>query len=129
MVNPSPEGVLRQITTNDLSVGRSIRRCILFRHSNIPLFVVGGADAVRMKDEHGEVCPANWREGRKTICGVPIVKLDHFAAVDGRHESGKANSQKVRVRRPKPTCPWRSEVAPIRSHLSHYMKDMDDHIH
>ena len=57
--------------------------------------MVGGADAVRMKDERGEVCPANWREGGKTIRGDPIAKLDYFAAVDGRHENGKANWQKV----------------------------------
>ena len=48
--------------------------------------VVGGADAERMKDEHGEVCPANWREGGKTSRGDPIAKLDYFAAVDGQHE-------------------------------------------
>jgi peroxiredoxin (alkyl hydroperoxide reductase subunit C) len=47
-----------------------------------------------MKDEHGEVCPANWTEGGKTIRGDPIAKLDYFAAVDGQHENGKANGTK-----------------------------------
>ena len=51
-----------------------------------------------MKDEHGEVCPTNWREGGKTVRGDPIVTLDYFAAVDGQHENGKTNSMKcVRV--------------------------------
>jgi len=35
--------------------------------------MVGGADAGLMKDEHGEVCPVNWREGAKTIQGDPIA--------------------------------------------------------
>jgi len=56
--------------------------------------VVGGADAGRMKGEHGEVCPANWREGAKTIRDDPIPKLDCFAAVDGKHENGRANGTK-----------------------------------
>ena len=62
------------------------------------MFVVGGSDAGRMKDEHGEVCPANWREGGKTIRGGPIAKLDYFSAVDGQHENGRSNGTKrVRV--------------------------------
>ena len=51
-----------------------------------------------MKDEHGEVCPANWKEGGNTIRRDPIAKLDYFAAVDGQRENGKANGTKrVRV--------------------------------
>jgi len=56
--------------------------------------VVGGADVGRMKDEHGEVCPANRREGARTIRDVPISKLGCFAAVDGQHENGMANGMK-----------------------------------
>jgi peroxiredoxin (alkyl hydroperoxide reductase subunit C) len=49
----------------------------------------------RMKDEHSEVlCPANWREGGKTIRSDPIAKLDYFGAVDGQHEISKANCTK-----------------------------------
>ena len=58
------------------------------------LYAVGGADIRRMKDEQGEVCPANWREGGKTIHGDPISKLDYFAAADGQHENGRANGSK-----------------------------------
>jgi hypothetical protein len=47
-----------------------------------------------MKDEHGEVCPANWAEGEKMIRGDPIAKLDYFAAVDVQHENSKANGTK-----------------------------------
>jgi hypothetical protein len=47
-----------------------------------------------MKDEHGEVCPANWKGGEKTIRGDRIAILDYFAADDGQHENGKANGTK-----------------------------------
>ena len=47
-----------------------------------------------MKDEHVEVCPANWGEGGKTIRGDPIAKLDYFVAVDGQHENGKVKGTK-----------------------------------
>ena len=48
------------------------------------------------KDTHGEVCPANWKEGSRTIRADPLAKLDYFAAadVDGVHENGKANGTK-----------------------------------
>ncbi len=47
------------------------------------------------KDAHGEVCPANWKEGSRTIRADPLAKLDYFAAAtDGAHENGKANGTK-----------------------------------
>ena len=49
---------------------------------------------MRKKDEHGKVCPVDWKEGGKTIRGDPIAKLDYFAAVGGQHENGKANGTK-----------------------------------
>ena len=78
-----------------MSVGRSVDEAFPLVWAFQLLSMVGGVDAVRMQDEHGEVCPANWREGGKAIRGDPIAKLDYFAAVDGRHENGKVNWQKV----------------------------------
>ena len=70
--------------------------------------MVGGADTGRMKDENGEVQPANWTEGDNTIRGDSIAKLDSFAAADGQHVNGKANcTKRFRVDWQKPTCPWR----------------------
>jgi len=81
-----PKGVLRQITVNDLPVGRSVDEALRL------------VQAFQFTDEHGEVCPANWREGGKTIRGDPIAKLDYFAVADGQHENGVANGVKrVRV--------------------------------
>ncbi|KAK4336688.1 hypothetical protein RND71_044114 [Anisodus tanguticus] len=48
-------GKLRQITINDLPVGRSVDETLRL------------VQAFQFTDEHGEVCPANWRPGKKTI--------------------------------------------------------------
>jgi len=89
---------------NDLPVGRTVDgvlrllQAFQFTVSDLSYFICGGADAGRMKDRHGEVCPTNWREGGKIISGDPIAKLDYFAAVDGHHENGKVNgTNRVRV--------------------------------
>ena len=49
---------------------------------------------VRAKDAHGEVCPANWKEGSRTIRADPLAKLDYFAAANGAHENDSANGIK-----------------------------------
>jgi hypothetical protein len=46
------------------------------------------------KDKHGEVCPANWKEGGKTIRADPTSKLEYFATADGAQENGKVNGTK-----------------------------------
>merc|ERR1711924_242753 len=63
----SPEGKLRQITVNDLPVGRSVDEVLRL------------VTAFQYTDEHGEVCPANWKPGAKTMIDdpeVPGVLLD-----------------------------------------------------
>jgi alkyl hydroperoxide reductase subunit AhpC len=55
-----PKGVLRQITVNDLPVGRSVDEVLRL------------VQAFQFTDKHGEVCPANWTKGGKTI--KPNVK-------------------------------------------------------
>ncbi|KAH9010456.1 2-cysteine peroxiredoxin [Lactarius hengduanensis] len=75
-----PKGILRQFTMNDLPVGRSVDEALRL------------VQAFQFADAHGEVCPANWKEGSKTIRADPLAKLDYFAATaDGTHENGKAN--------------------------------------
>merc|ERR1711881_111961 len=65
-----PTGVLRQITMNDLPVGRSVDETIRL------------VQAFQYTEEHGEVCPANWKPGSKTIIPDPEKKLDYFSAVN-----------------------------------------------
>ncbi|EEB06160.1 thioredoxin peroxidase Tpx1 [Schizosaccharomyces japonicus yFS275] len=50
-----PNGILRQITVNDLPVGRSVEEALRL------------LDAFIFVEEHGEVCPANWHKGADTI--------------------------------------------------------------
>ncbi|KAH9033799.1 2-cysteine peroxiredoxin [Lactarius pseudohatsudake] len=78
-----PKGILRQFTMNDLPVGRSVDEALRL------------VQAFQFTDAHGEVCPANWKEGSKTIRADPLAKLDYFAATaNGAHENGKANGTK-----------------------------------
>uniref|UniRef100_A0AC34Q9F9 Thioredoxin domain-containing protein n=1 Tax=Panagrolaimus sp. JU765 TaxID=591449 RepID=A0AC34Q9F9_9BILA len=55
-----PHGILRQITINDLPVGRSVDETLRL------------VQAFQFVDKHGEVCPANWHPGKDTI--KPDVK-------------------------------------------------------
>ena len=50
-----PKGTLRQITVNDLPVGRSVDETLRL------------VQAFQFTDEHGEVCPAGWKPGSDTV--------------------------------------------------------------
>ncbi|KAI4294531.1 thioredoxin-like protein [Schizophyllum commune] len=65
-----PKGILRQITVNDLPVGRSVEETIRL------------VKAFQFTDEYGEVCPANWHEGGKTIKPTPTDKLEYFSTAE-----------------------------------------------
>ncbi|XP_050535924.1 peroxiredoxin-2 [Daktulosphaira vitifoliae] len=60
------KGVLRQITMNDLPVGRSVDETLRL------------VQAFQYTDMHGEVCPANWKPGEQTIIPDPIKKKEYF---------------------------------------------------
>lgn len=60
------KGVIRQITINDLPVGRSVPEVLRL------------IKAFQFADEHGEVCPANWQPNSKTI--DPKKAKDYFAS-------------------------------------------------
>ncbi|KAL8283377.1 hypothetical protein RQP46_005787 [Phenoliferia psychrophenolica] len=64
-----PKGTLRQITINDLPVGRSVDETIRL------------IKAFQFTDEHGEVCPANWEpeKNNATIKTDPKAKLEYFS--------------------------------------------------
>ena len=63
----NPEGVLRQITVNDLPVGRSIDETLRL------------LKAFKYTDVHGEVCPANWEPGSDTIKPNPKDSQEYFS--------------------------------------------------
>jgi len=56
----SDKGILRQITINDLPVGRSVDETLRL------------VKAFQFSDVHGEVCPAGWTPGQHTI--IPNLK-------------------------------------------------------
>jgi peroxiredoxin (alkyl hydroperoxide reductase subunit C) len=49
------EGVIRHALVNDLPLGRSVDEALRL------------VDALQFTEEHGEVCPANWREGEDAM--------------------------------------------------------------
>ncbi|XP_044754016.1 peroxiredoxin-2-like isoform X1 [Coccinella septempunctata] len=61
-----PNGILRQMAVNDLPIGRSIDEALRI------------IEAIRFHDEHGEVCPANWQKGGKTIKPDPQGSKEYF---------------------------------------------------
>lgn len=49
------KGIIRQITMNDLPVGRSVDETLRL------------VQAFQYTDQHGEVCPAGWKPGQDTV--------------------------------------------------------------
>lgn len=49
------EGIVRHQLVNDLSIGRSVDEALRT------------LDALIMHETHGDVCPANWKKGEKTL--------------------------------------------------------------
>lgn len=62
-----PNGKLRQITINDLPVGRSVDETLRL------------VDAFQFTEEHGEVCPANWHKGDATMVPDPKKSKEYFS--------------------------------------------------
>lgn len=63
-------GILRQMTINDLPVGRSVDEALRL------------VQAFKFTDEHGEVCPAGWTPGKKTMKPDVEGKKDFFGEVN-----------------------------------------------
>ncbi|XP_068677081.1 peroxiredoxin-1-like isoform X1 [Montipora capricornis] len=61
------KGILRQITVNDLPVGRSADEVLRL------------VQAFQFTDKHGEVCPAGWRPGGDTIVPDTKKSADYFS--------------------------------------------------
>lgn len=64
------KGILRQITMNDLPVGRSVDETLRL------------VQAFQYTDKHGEVCPAGWKPGGATIIPNPEDKLKYFSKMN-----------------------------------------------
>merc|ERR1711988_787452 len=64
----SPDGTLVQATVNDLPIGRSVDETLRL------------IQAFKFNDEHGEVCPANWKPGEATMKDNPHDSHDYFSS-------------------------------------------------
>jgi alkyl hydroperoxide reductase subunit AhpC len=64
----NPEGMVEQMTVNNLPVGRSVDETLRLLR------------AFQFTREHGEVCPANWQPGSKTMVPDPIKSQAYFAS-------------------------------------------------
>jgi len=64
-----PKNVIRQITCNDLPVGRNVDEILRL------------VKAFQFVDVHGEVCPANWTPGAATMHADPTKSQDYFKTV------------------------------------------------
>lgn len=65
-----PKGILRQITINDLPVGRNVDETLRL------------IDAFQFTEKYGEVCPANWTEGSETIKPDVAKSKEYFSKVN-----------------------------------------------
>jgi alkyl hydroperoxide reductase subunit AhpC len=65
------EGVVRHQVVNDLPLGRSVDEALRM------------VKALQFSEKHGEVCPANWQEGSRTIKPSPQESKEFFGAEYG----------------------------------------------
>ncbi|GBM30518.1 Thioredoxin-dependent peroxide reductase, mitochondrial, partial [Araneus ventricosus] len=61
-----PKQVVRQITVNDLPIGRSVDETLRL------------VKALQFHEKHGEVCPANWKPDSPTIKPDPEKAMEYF---------------------------------------------------
>jgi len=66
IIGKDKEQTIRQITLNDPPVGRSVDEVLRL------------VKAFQYTDEHGEVCPVDWKPGSATIKPNPKDKLQYF---------------------------------------------------
>lgn len=64
------DGIVRHQLVNDLPIGRSVEEAIRV------------LTALQHFEQHGEVCPANWKPGSKTMHADPVKSLEYFESVN-----------------------------------------------
>ena len=61
-----PQGIIRSLTINDLPIGRSVTE------------ILRTIDALQFHEQHGEVCPANWKKGEEGMKASPAGVADYL---------------------------------------------------
>ncbi len=62
------EGIVRHALVNDLPLGRSVEEALRV------------LEALQFHEQHGEVCPANWREGQPAMKPTPEGVAEYLAS-------------------------------------------------
>lgn len=65
-----PKGVIRHATINDLPVGRNVDETLRI------------IEAFQFVEKNGEVCPANWNPGEKTMVPDPVKSQKYFESAN-----------------------------------------------
>ncbi|KAK4875839.1 hypothetical protein RN001_012261 [Aquatica leii] len=65
-----PKRIIRHMSINDLPIGRSVDESLRL------------IEAIQFFESHGEVCPANWKKGSKTIKPDPKGSKEYFQATN-----------------------------------------------
>ncbi|KAI3392976.1 hypothetical protein diail_4925 [Diaporthe ilicicola] len=84
-----PKGTLRQITVNDLPVGRNVIETLRL------------VEAFQFTDEHGEVCPADWQSGGETMKADPKGSLEYFGKQGGKSRPLSSGDASPIAKRPR----------------------------
>jgi peroxiredoxin (alkyl hydroperoxide reductase subunit C) len=66
----TPQGKVAYSVVHDLNVGRSVDETLRV------------LEGFQQSEKTGEVCPANWRQGAKTMKADPVKSKEYFAAVN-----------------------------------------------
>ena len=64
-----PKGTIRHQTVNDLPVGRNVDEALRI------------IEGFQYFEKHGEVCPANWTPGKKSMKPDPVGSQEYFKTV------------------------------------------------
>lgn len=78
----NPQGVVEHATINNFPVGRNVDEALRT------------LQAIRYVAEHGEVCPAGWKPGDKTMIADPDKSLDYFESAEAslQEETGSGTN-------------------------------------
>ena len=109
------EGILQQMTVNNLPVGRSVDETIRL------------IQAFQFNEKYGEVCPANWKPGDKTMKDDPVGSLDYFSTV-GENSSSSASGEEGDALEVSPNVKEIHTVAEYKALLKEHSKVIVDYV-